>query len=388
MESNTRVTKNEFEIIKKSISNISNAKKCREKSSYLATDIPNILGVKLTNKCNLRCAHCYEWNVDGYHRNMDVDTQNAELDLDIFKKIMESTKESKSNLYLWGGEPLLHSHFGEIVDMISKDNRITAICTNGVLIDENIESIIKIGDQLELLIAVDGFEIENDNIRGKGVFNKVIKSIKSLLDMRSKDVFKGKISIHFVISQEMRGKMYDFVRFFNDLGVDALYICFPWYISDKTSNKMTNYYNSNLSFLKNKNFNKNYSWDAFKYNIDASYCDEVSEQLKKIIEKKWDIRVKLQPDLKPNEMKSFIKGEEMNLDNKERCLSISTRMDVLPNGDVSSCKHFPELVVGNIKKSEVKEVWHSSEFIDIRKVIDKELMPVCSKCNNLFLHNE
>jgi len=57
----------------------------------------------------------------------------------------------------------------------------------------------------------------------------------------------------------------------------------------------------------------------------------------------------------------------------------------MPNGDVVSCKFFPEFRMGNLRDGGAAGVWQSERFNDMRRTIETEgLMPVCSKCNLLY----
>ncbi|HAU85926.1 MAG TPA: hypothetical protein DCW90_10610, partial [Lachnospiraceae bacterium] len=49
-------------------------------------------------------------------------------------------------------------------------------------------------------------------------------------------------------------------------------------------------------------------------------------------------------------------------------------------------KHFPEFVVGDLHKNSVKEIWKNEDYNKIRRTIQCGNMPVCTKCNNLYLH--
>ena len=42
----------------------------RKKNSSYCEPVPSSVGIKLTNRCNLRCKHCFEWSETGYHHNM------------------------------------------------------------------------------------------------------------------------------------------------------------------------------------------------------------------------------------------------------------------------------------------------------------------------------
>jgi radical SAM protein with 4Fe4S-binding SPASM domain len=60
-------------------------------------------------------------------------------------------------------------------------------------------------------------------------------------------------------------------------------------------------------------------------------------------------------------------------------------MDVLPNGDVVSCKFFPESAVGNLGDEDTATIWHGPRFQRLRQTIDRcGLMPGCAKCSLLY----
>ena len=76
----------------------------------------------------------------------------------------------------------------------------------------------------------------------------------------------------------MAGKLYDFLVFFETLGVDVVILCYPWYISEKTSNSMNYYYEKKIGVLGEAKP----SWNAFKYSC-----------LRDFITKFWWIKRKL-----------------------------------------------------------------------------------------------
>ncbi|MFD2878326.1 radical SAM protein [Paenibacillus rhizoplanae] len=100
-----------FNDLKRTIMNMSRASRMREADSRYAMDVPEDIGIKLNNGCNLRCKHCYEWNEDGFHRDMAREDQKKEIDIALVEKLLAFTREKKSKLYLWGGEPLYYSQF-------------------------------------------------------------------------------------------------------------------------------------------------------------------------------------------------------------------------------------------------------------------------------------
>jgi radical SAM protein with 4Fe4S-binding SPASM domain len=84
-------------------------------------------------------------------------------------------------------------------------------------------------------------------------------------------------------------------------------------------------------------------------------------------------------------MGPFIAGSDKPALGRTRCNAIRARLDVFPNGDVVSCKFFPEFRVGNLKDQELNEVWRGRRFDEIRETVSTcGLMPVCAKCNLLY----
>lgn len=378
--------KKHFERIKRTIRDMSTADRERSLDNGFGTIIPEAVTIQLTNRCNLRCKHCFQWNDEGVFRNMDKCEQNLEIDFDIVEKIYRETSEVSPTMYLWGGETLLYNDWDKLADLTVKYPRRTIICTNGLLIEEKLDSILKMSENLEILISLDGFEKENDDIRGAGVYKKLIHTIDLLLDLQKKGIYKGDVVILKVINEGMINKLYDFIEFFEQKGVASVYLMYPWYFPKETSDNMDKYFDENFSWLKNEDEHKIASWHAYKYGINPNLIDDLLKEVEKINQRIWKIRVRFQPPAEPEEVLDYISGKEIPMQKRTKCLSISNRMNVLPNGKVTPCKLFPEFVTGDLNVESVKETWNNNNIRRCREQITNGLMPVCSKCVLLYLH--
>lgn len=380
-----KIVETDFDMIKEVAHNISTAKK-NQSVGKIQDDLPNALGFKLTNRCNLRCKHCYEWNEKGYHFNMSKEEQNTYLDYEIIDKCLSETEKIKSMVYLWGGEPFLYPQIDLLLDRLAKEHRTTSICTNSIKIPDHIEALCKFDHKLELLLALEGDETSNDALRGKGNFQNTLRVLNELLILRSKGVFKGKISIHTMISNENISNLYTYVEQINKMGIDNLTLCYPWYISEKTSFEMDEFYIKRFPWLKPSTLKKT-SWHSYKYHIEQPNFAIVNKELDRIRNSNWNINVNILPDVSGDISIQYMCGNTINLEQRPTCFTLFTRMDVLPTGKVSACKHFQELVYGDLSEHSVFEVWNSEEMNHIRQVVKENLMPVCTKCNNLYLHS-
>lgn len=387
-ETNVKLDKNSFERLKKAIRNMSVTSRERKLDPLYAASLPNEVGLQLTSKCNLRCSHCFEWNEQGYFKDADKCGQHDEIDLEIIKTILKDTREVKSNLYLWGGEPLCYSSWEELCKMLENDPRWTVICTNGTLIEKKMDSILKISENAVMLVSLDGFSEENDIIRGKGVFQKVINGIDLLLDEQRKGRFKGCVSVNCVISDKNAAHLYELTRYLEEKNIDTFYIGFPWYISEQMADEMDQYYKERFSWLKILEEGRRATWHCYKYRLNPSTIPIVKEQMQKISERQWNIRVRFQPEMNQNEIDGFILGYNRSVQCKKECIALSNRMDVLATGRVSSCKLFLEFDVGNLKNDSLQKIWQGSAFNKIREILSSELMPVCFRCVLLYLHGK
>ncbi|WP_248925703.1 radical SAM/SPASM domain-containing protein [Paenibacillus hamazuiensis] len=388
MQPKTRIKMDEksFDILKRTIRNAVVPMRKRAGSLTYKTELPEFIGIKLTNRCNLRCKHCYQWNEDGYHQHMDKEEQNLDIDLAIVKQLLDDTKQVKSRLYLWGGEPMFHHRFGDILQMLKEDPREATICTNGLLMDKYMEQLCDISENLELLIAVEGFEKDHDLIRGKGSFRKTMEAVDSLLELRREGRFRGRISVHCVINNANIYYLYDLMDSFEKTGIDLVLLTFPWYISHETSAQMDDYFAEHFDWLLSLDDHRKNSWHAFKYKIEPHHLPPLMEQLRKINGRVWTMRLRYQPGLEFDEIEKFVTGEAMTSRCATDCLALATRVDVTPTGNVSACKFFSEFSVGNLKETSLSEIWKSEAYHRIRETINSGLTPACSKCNVLYLH--
>lgn len=131
---------------------------------------------KVTNKCNLRCKHCYLGKLN--HSELDKKKLMSIADKLVNSNVMEVT--------LTGGEALLVSSLPEVVALFIENDIKVNIFTNALLL-EKFESKLETllgrvpNDMLDFFISVDGLEGSHDGIRGKGNFQKTIKAIKAMV---------------------------------------------------------------------------------------------------------------------------------------------------------------------------------------------------------------
>ena len=134
-------------------------------------DKPLFIVLVTNNKCNLNCSYCY-----GHYgeRNKYEDYSTREL----LKIIDELKKLGTRLLTVHGGESLLRSDIGEILNYIKHRGFYIGFNTNGYLVPKKIEEL-KCADTV--CISLDGKKEANDKNRGKGCFDRAMKAINVIL---------------------------------------------------------------------------------------------------------------------------------------------------------------------------------------------------------------
>ncbi|MEV6603712.1 radical SAM protein [Kutzneria sp. NPDC051319] len=382
-----RINAKEFADIKHTVAMRSRARRSLLADPGYAAPLPQEVSLQLTYRCNLRCSHCYQWNEQGFFRDFSPERQKTELDVEIISSVLRTTAPTRSKLFLWGGEPLMHTKFGQVAELLERYPRTVNMCTNGLLFKRKLDDLLRIGENLNLLISLDGLGEDHEALRGKGTFKRTMENIRMMLDLKRSGQFDGEISLSCMVSHVTVGKMYEFMEWAEELGVNTVYFQFPWYISPEVATQMDEVYEKSFSWLKPDTGTKQPTWHSYTYQLPSEQLPVLRESMARLASRSWRVRVRYQPQLEADEVEDFILGTSRPAQRRSKCLAVSNRMEVHADGNVSSCKFFPEFVVGNLYDTEVTELWQSTAFREVRSILSANgMMPVCSKCILLYLN--
>jgi len=130
-----------------------------------------IATIHITNRCNLRCKHCYT-NAGGTSPHMD--TQNV---INLLEQIRDL---GGSRVNLTGGEPLTHPGLRKILEAASLNSLETTILSNGTLIDDEWAGVLS-DSNVDIQVSLDAATAEiHDSIRGEGSFKLAVRGVELL----------------------------------------------------------------------------------------------------------------------------------------------------------------------------------------------------------------
>lgn len=115
--------------------------------------LPEIYQVELTNRCNLKCPMCL--------RTTDMDRPEGLLDISLLRKMVERG-DFGGSFYVelqMAGEPTLHPHLREAIDVLKYDAGVlVGLSTHGLLIGKKAGVLEALMELDALTISVDSLE--------------------------------------------------------------------------------------------------------------------------------------------------------------------------------------------------------------------------------------
>ncbi len=136
----------------------------------------------LTEKCNLKCLHCYQEGTCG-----------NELTLSEVRDVIEEVEETvkawtgaydityATSYSITGGEPFLRPDLFDILEEISRREIDIFILSNGTLIDKPIAERLSCLGIKGVQVSIEGPEDIHDRIRGKGSYAGAMRGVEQLL---------------------------------------------------------------------------------------------------------------------------------------------------------------------------------------------------------------
>jgi len=171
-----------------------------------------------TIKCNLRCAHCRRLEPDAAATS-DMSTDQAK---GLIQQLAELGRKQPFMpiLVFSGGEPLCRDDLFELVAEANNAGLMTALATNGTLINESVAEQIANSGIARVSVSLDGATAEvHDEMRQlEGCFDKAIEGLK---DLSEKQVA---FQINITLTKKNAHQLEDVYNLAKSIGAVAVHI--------------------------------------------------------------------------------------------------------------------------------------------------------------------
>lgn len=302
------------------------------------------LNLLITNKCNLRCVHCY---------SSSGKPMINELSGDQWIRVLEEGKKLGAfQVNISGGEPTLHPDFLQIVEYLASVATFkTNLNTNGFLLPDGWEySIAKAFDNVQ--VSIDNPDLIKHDIfrQKKGCFKKSLASIERLQEAGVQT------SVGFVLTPESIDNLEELICLCEKIGVKKVNVGLVANVGRAKSNKLVTIQQDGKPDLV-------FMGHVYRKMIDVSQrvsCVEI--------------------DLPFRVDSNFLEVKEKNRicdgDNNQIVF-------IMPDGNVLPCEKLPvdRFACGNVTQQSLSDIWHTEKMKYFKLMNPRQL----SKCGNCSL---
>jgi len=305
---------------------------------------PSWVVLHVTNRCNLCCRHCY------------VNAGQGKTDELSFSEICDCIDQLEEmgvvDIIFTGGEPFIRPDFLDIIKYCGKSGISTEILTNGTLIDGEKAGELISANVTQVLLSLDGSEaVIHENLRRvNGCWESAIRGIRNLK--------RAGISVvtNTVINQQNRFDLKNMPAILADLGVDVWRLGTLFYVG---RSRMGNPH------------------------LDIPVMEQIrilSELDELYFKQKWPFNLTTTIDWESTAMS----GSEL-ADRKHICgMTMGKHWYIRANGNVLVCDRLPKLVIGNLRKQRLKELWQT-ELVKQWKFRTVDEIKGCQECKWRYL---
>lgn len=132
--------------------------------------------IQLTEKCNLRCKHCF----------VSADNSGKEMDYEKIKEniVPQLVQNNVKKVTLTGGEPFVYERLYDVISLLCTHEINVSICTNATLISKEFLSKISKYQAVHFNVSLDGFS-SNSHGKFRGnmkteLYKNIIRNVKLL----------------------------------------------------------------------------------------------------------------------------------------------------------------------------------------------------------------
>jgi len=320
---------------------------------------PFTLDINPTDKCNFKCIHCWQKAFEKIDSNYELPNDR------LFEIVKEAIKFSVEEFEITGGgEPLMRKELVlKIMEMIKRNGKFGSITTNGSLFNsEDVEKIVKTGWD-KITFSLDGPDAKtNDGIRGKGNFERVMKSIN--LFNKTKERMNREYPIlkfNVVVNRKNYNKICEMIELAKNVNCSIVHFD-SFTVHSKIGKKLKLTKGHEVEFTKNAKEAKEL---AENYGIMTDVNFLTSELLEKS-NKMEDILVK---ETDSKDFTSLI------------CYEPWWHLVIKTNGTAQPCCLYDEREE-TVNNKSLREIWFGRFFEKIREnITHKQLSNYCSICN-------
>lgn len=312
---------------------------------------PLHLDLVLSWRCNLACPMCnlrQEHNMQAF-----AEFQRGEMSVADWRRIIDDARRSfplRPNLNLLGGEPTLYKGYPDIIAYAKQRGFRCTFVTNGTHLERDADLLVASGIDV-ITVSLDGGEALHDSIRGVGVFQRAVRGVRRLQELkRERGSRQPSLFMATAVNGANHARLSEAVEVAASLNIESLtflHLQFP---------------DSGLE----------------AHGVEAPVLLEAMSEAESRA-RELGVRMHFYPFLRRDQIATYYHQPSDRLG--QRCLSPWLRLTVLPDGHVIPCG---DVIVGTVSEGgdSLRAVWNGGRLRDFRRRLARQgaILPACQRC--------
>ena len=347
-----------------------------------------LVSLRITDMCNLRCHSCGQWGDNGYLLGESLkDLKQREVPVEYYKKLVDQIIDAGWSpvWYIWGGEPMLYPGLIELMHYIKDNGMAISLVSNATNIARRADDILETCKILH--ISVDGPDTEIHNTQRPGVTANYdnFKDVQAALETISERKKERNLAFPYLVplscvTMYNIDEVVDLYKFTSQYA-DAQIFYLTWWIDSQSAQEHTEDFERRFGFKPQTH----HGWIGTWKDFDHSIILDKFEEMEKICETQQRCPPMMMPKLNTAEEINRYYNDHSETFGYNQCVSIYMTLEIDSNGDVSLCRDYHDYIIGNIKTDAITDIWNNKAARKFRSSISTEgPMPVCRRCCGLM----
>jgi radical SAM protein with 4Fe4S-binding SPASM domain len=266
----------------------------------------------------------------------------------------------------------------EVLGNIKSHKHSCALITNGTLIEKHAAELVGMGLDC-IMISLDGPREVHDEIRGvAGTFDRMRAGIRAILDERERrDKATPILVLLMTITTSNSTNIVETLRVAEGLGADFAGVYFSWFTDEHIGRVHTQFMERHFDVTPT-------AWQGYISDATDMDVEGLIEEIRRL--KRSDLRLPylFVPHLSEDQIRRYFREPGCTF-GYTRCYSPWYVVEIGPNGDVATCRDYPDYVCGNIREEPLPDIFNGERYQRFRRVLkEKKLLPICGRCCGLM----
>lgn len=348
---------------------------------YLPGDLnvpaPLTIYWSINSVCNLRCKMCDVgmMNEEGmFFKNLRIDRKLHEIDLDVFKRVIDEVQADRPFIAINSTEPLMYRPLALAVEHCTRRGLKTGVTTGAYTLQKQADALAEAGLS-RLSVSMDGPPDVHNHIRGrKDSFEQAFAGIEAFDRACKRLGRKAEIYINCTITNLNHDRLVDFYESIKMLPVDAINFHYMWFIDPVTAEEHNQIYGDRFGVSASC-----YSEWIDPRTVDIDILSDQIETLKR------QPRVHFAPAFTRDELKTYFHAPNEFVQQDSRCLASWFFLQILADGNVIVYTRCHSKPMGNVNHQSIAEIWNGPAVKTWRTFIQAAgKMPMCKRCDLVY----